>query len=240
MAESIVEISGLQKSFGKGENRVQALKGLSLSVEQGEVFALLGPNGSGKTTTINILSRLLDADSGTVEILGLSPDHRDYFSNVSFMLGDSEYYWGHNVKDILTFYSRLRQVPWSRANELLEEFGLLSHLKRTWMALSNGEKTRVRLVHALMTEPKVLFLDEPTVGLDPDIAETVREKLSALHQKGMTLFLTSHYMKDIDSLATRIAFIRKGELLEIAPREDFGTIDQLEDKFIAYAREEVA
>lgn len=240
MTESVVAIDRISKRFKRGRHEVQALNSLSLAVEPGEVFALLGPNGSGKTTTLNILSCLLGQDSGTVKILGRQPGDPHYFDGVSFMMGDSEYYWSFTVTQILKFYARLAGAPWSRAADLLEEFGLASHLAREWMALSNGEKTRLRLVQALLGNPKMLFLDEPTVGLDPDISDTVRSKLKELNNNGVTLFLTSHYMKDIDSLASRIAFIRNGELLEVAPRSAFGTIDQLEAKFIAYAREEVS
>lgn len=108
------------------------------------------------------------------------------------------------------------------------------------MTLSNGEKTRLRLVQSLLSSPKILFLDEPTVGLDPDISDVVRRKLKDLNAAGLTLFLTSHYMKDIDSLATHIAFIRNGELIETAPRSAFGNLEELEAKFIAYARQEVS
>lgn len=239
MTQAVVSIDKISKRFKRGRHEVQALKSLSLSVEPGEVFALLGPNGSGKTTTLNILSCLLGPDEGRVKILGREPKDAHYFDGVSFMMGDSEYYWAFTVSQILKFYGRLAKVSSHRISSLLTEFGLASHLDREWMALSNGEKTRLRLVQALISEPRVLFLDEPTVGLDPDIGDTVRTKLKELNSKGMTLFLTSHYMKDIDSLATRIAFIRGGQLLEVAPRSAFGTIDELEAKFIAYAREEV-
>jgi ABC-2 type transport system ATP-binding protein len=240
MAERVLSIEKLSKTFRRGGTTVQALKSISLSVEAGEVFALLGPNGSGKTTTLNILSGLLDADEGSYEILGRGPRNPEYFSDVSFMSGDSEYYWAFTVTEILKFYCRLTRVPWTRVLPLLEKFSLTAHLDRDWSTLSNGEQTRLRLVQALMTDPKILFLDEPTVGLDPDIQDTVRTELKELNRKGMTLFLTSHYMKDIDTLASKIAFIRRGEILEIAPRAAFGTMDQLEAKFIAYAREEVA
>jgi len=239
MKDLIVEVDSISKRFKVGGSEVQALDNLSFSIESGEVFALLGPNGSGKTTTLNILSRLLDPDRGTFRILGRSPRDRNYFSGVSFMSGDSEFYWAFTISEILKFYARLTNVSWAKVLDLLEEFGLQNHLKRAWMMLSNGEKTRVRLVQSLMSEPLVLFLDEPSVGLDPDISDVVRTKLKALHAKGLTLFLTSHYMKDIDSLATKIAFIRNGQLLEVAPRNEFGTIEQLEEKFIRYAREVV-
>lgn len=240
MTQPAVLIEQISKRYPGKKASVQALKSLSLTVEPGEVFALLGPNGSGKTTTLNILSCLLGADSGRFTILGRAPGDPHYFDEVSFMMGDSEYYWSFTAQQILKFYSALRSISWKKVLHFAEELGFSGHLDRTWMTLSNGEKTRLRLVQALMSEPKILFLDEPTVGLDPDISDTVRTKLKEANARGLTLFLTSHYMKDIDSLASRIAFIRRGELLEIAPRAAYGSIDELEAKFIAYARNEEA
>ncbi|MCB9030165.1 MAG: ABC transporter ATP-binding protein [Deltaproteobacteria bacterium] len=238
MSDIVVRVDAISKRFEAGKSSVQALNSLSFEIERGEVFALLGPNGSGKTTTLNILSCLLDPDQGDVEVLGLKRSDPHFFDKISFMSGDSEYYWAFTVSEILKFYANLSRCSWRLTSQLLGEFGLSQLTDRKWMMLSNGEKTRLRLVQALMTEPEVLFLDEPTVGLDPDISDIVRTKLKELHLKGLTIFLTSHYMKDIDSLASRVAFIKNGKLLEIAPREDFGDIEQLEQKFIRYAREE--
>ena len=233
----VVKVKDLSKSFDSKSGRVCALKGLSFEVQAGAVFALLGPNGSGKTTTLNILSQLLDPDSGDFQILGRGPADPRYFESVSFMAGDSEFYWAFSVEVTLKFYAELHRASWSTVLELLRDLSAEYLLPRKWMVLSNGEKTKIRLVQCLLSRPKVLFLDEPTVGLDPDIAETVRSKLKSLNTAGLTLVLTSHYMKDIDSLATHIAFIRKGEIVESGERRQYGSLDELEGRFIQLARE---
>jgi ABC-2 type transport system ATP-binding protein len=233
----MIKVSKLSKTFFGKHGAVSALKGVSFEVQPGQVFALLGPNGSGKTTTLNILSKLLEPDSGSFEVLGRIPNDPGYFDGISFMSGDSELYWAFAVKLSLNFYAELHGVDWSIVERLLKDFGADGLIARPWMALSNGEKTKIRLVQCLMTSPKVLFLDEPTVGLDPDIADTVRTKLKELNAKGLTLFLTSHYMKDVDSLASQVAFIKSGSIIEIADRASFGSLDDIEQRFIRLARE---
>lgn len=130
MQNPIVHINKISKRFSSKGGSVQALKQLSLSVGQGEVLALLGPNGSGKSTTLNILSCLLDADEGQVKLLGRKPGHPQYFDDIAFMSGDSEYYWAFTLRRILQFYSRLKGVSWKEVMLLTEEFGLMSHLDR--------------------------------------------------------------------------------------------------------------
>lgn len=233
----MITVSNLSKTFVSRHGAVMALKGVSFHVDAGKVFALLGPNGSGKTTTLNILSKLLEPDSGNFQVLGRMPDAPDYFEGISFMSGDSELFWAFAVKVSLNFYAELHGIDWSKVEKLLTDFGATEIIDRPWMALSNGEKTKIRLVQCLMTSPKVLFLDEPTVGLDPDIADTVRTKLKELNADGLTLFLTSHYMKDVDSLASDIAFIKNGSIIEIGERAAYGSIDNLEQRFIQIARE---
>lgn len=220
-----VIVSNISKTYprNKGE-KVTALRNVSLSVRQGEIFAFLGPNGSGKTTLINIISGILDPDENkdsSIEILGIPRLEPRYFDEVSFMSGESEYFWNFTGEEILKFYARIVGAPFSRIETLVNEFGLEEKVKRKWIEYSNGEKTRLRLIRALLKEPKVLFLDEPTVGLDPDISSLVREKLRALCKNGLTVFLTSHYMKDVEELADTICFINKGEIHAIGNLNSF-------------------
>lgn len=210
-----VLVENISKTYVSKEEKVAALVNVSLSVGEGEIFAFLGPNGSGKTTLINIISGNLDPDhkeTSKIEILGRTRDDRNYYDHVSFMSGDSEFYWAFSGEEILTFYSKLLNVPKERVHALIKEFGFEGKVARKWITYSNGEKTRLRLVKALMKSPKVLFLDEPTVGLDPDVSFLVREKLKAFKEKGLTVFLTSHYMKDVEELADTVCFIHKGEI----------------------------
>lgn len=219
-----IEVNNITKTYRSKPERVTALKNVSLSVNAGDIFAFLGPNGSGKTTLINIISGISDPDSKTdfkIEILGTPRMSQGYFDRVSFMSGDSEYFWSFTGKEILGFYSDLVQAPKSRLADLVDEFGLGPKVKRKWIEYSDGEKTRLRLIKALLKQPEVLFLDEPTVGLDPDISNLVREKLRSLNRAGMTVFLTSHYMKDVEELAKQVCFIHQGKIHATGPLNSF-------------------
>jgi ABC-2 type transport system ATP-binding protein len=221
-----VTVRELRKTFSTPQGTITALRGISFRVREGEVFAFLGPNGSGKTTTLNILSDLLAADSGEVTLLGKRKGEPGYFDAVSFMSGDSHYIWSFNGEQILRFYANLFNLPKGELKALIDRFGMGSKLHRKWEAYSNGEKTRIRLIRALMKKPRLLFLDEPTVGLDPDAASEFREQLRELRKNGMTIVLTSHYMKDIEELADNVCFIQHGEIREIGPLSDFVTLEE--------------
>jgi ABC-2 type transport system ATP-binding protein len=231
---NIVEVHQLSKTFvnnsKKGDSKpIVAIDDISFAVSYGEVFAFLGPNGSGKTTTINILSRLLSADSGDVRIFGRNQNDPSYYQDVSFMIGDSDFFWSSTGSDILRFYSRLKKRPWKEVLELIDQFQFQDKLNRRWAEYSNGEKTRLRLINALVGKPKLLFLDEPTVGLDPDMADSFRTELRKLNKEGMTIVLTSHYMKDVTELAKRVCFIHRGKIREIRPIESFRSPNELVD-----------
>ena len=221
---AVIEVRELAKSFHTKQGILQALKGISFSVQQGEVFAFLGPNGSGKTTTLNILSGLLMADSGSALINGKSFGQPGYFQGVSFMSGDSDFMGSFIGRDLLKFYANLGNVPWSRVQECIDKFDFGSKLGRRWMQYSNGQKTVLRLIRALMTEPTLLFLDEPTVGLDPDAAQHFRESLKEINAQGTTIVLTSHYMRDIEELADTVCFIHQGEIESVQPLAQFSRL----------------
>lgn len=218
---AVLTVQDLYKSYRSGKIIVQALKGISFSIEEGEIFAFLGPNGSGKTTTMNILARLIAPESGIVTVLGRSFSDPDYYHDLSFMNGDAQFLWMLRGIDILRFYAKLLNVSEARVQELLEEFGLHDRQKRFWHQYSNGEKTRLRLVRALLRRPKILFLDEPTVGLDPDAADQLRKTLLRLRREGMTIMITSHYMQDIEELADRVCFIHTGRIQASGTLADF-------------------
>lgn len=198
---------------------VPALKGISFHIRKGEIFGLLGPNGAGKTTTVNILSGLVLKDDGIISFFGeeLSDASRERMNATTAyqsLMGHLTVY--QNLKVFAKIY-HVKNVE-QRIDELLKKFRL-ERLKRTpFYVLSSGEKTRVTLCKGLINHPELLLLDEATVGLDPDIAEQVREEVKQLDT---TILLTSHNMYEVEELCDRIAFLHEGRILKM------GTPDEL-------------
>lgn len=204
---------------GKGP-AVNVFNGLTFSCKPGEILALLGPNGSGKTTTFNIFAGLVRPTSGVYKILGQVGPIRDLARIASFVSGSSDYLWTLSVKNILNFYANIRDVSHSRVAELLARFNLERRLNAPWHTLSTGEKMRVRLILALMPQPKILFLDEPTLGLDIESVQLLRAELLELKRNGVSMLLTSHATADIQSLADKATvFNKKGAAVEISMSE---------------------
>ncbi|MFC1648245.1 ATP-binding cassette domain-containing protein [Nanoarchaeota archaeon] len=219
-----IEVKGLSKTFGR--RKFLAVNDVSFNVKKGEMFGLLGVNGAGKTTLINMLTGLLKKDNGSIKILGKDPDEDwEYVknnSNVStayFPLSDVL-----SVRQNLRIYGKIYNVKNvnERIEELLEQFELTHLGNMKVMNLSSGERTRTALCKGLINKPKVLFLDECTVGLDPDIAEKTR-RIIKHYQKdtGATILFTSHYMFEVEELCDRIAFMEGGKIVKIS------TADQL-------------
>ena len=215
-----IEVKNLVKTFREKGKTVTAVDGISFSVKKGEIFGLLGPNGAGKSTTINMLTGLLEKDSGTVKILGCEPEANwEYVKNNSNVA--TAYSWLSDVLSIrqnLKVYARLYGVrnQKEKINELLELFELKSIADRKVIRLSSGENTRAVLCKGLINDPKVLFLDECTVGLDPDIADKTREIIKDYQKRhDCTILFTSHYMYEVEELCDRIAFMSDGKIVRI-------------------------
>jgi len=213
----MIQFEGLTKSFGK----VQALAGVSLEVGAGELFAYLGPNGAGKTTTIRILTGLCRPGGGQVRVGGL--DMAADPLGVKRLCGlapqavnlDSEL----SVAENLDVHGRLFAMPAAqrreRSAELLEYVGLTDKARAQVKALSGGMKRRAMLARALMHSPRVLFLDEPTAGLDPAIRRRIWALIKQIQQDGTTIFLTTHYIEEAEFLAERVAFLDQGRLVAL-------------------------
>ncbi|MBI4362239.1 MAG: ABC transporter ATP-binding protein [Euryarchaeota archaeon] len=204
---------GIEKRFKKTE----ALRGVDLEVPEGTVYGLLGPNGAGKTTLISILSTLLLPDRGTAEIMGINAlRHPERVRGlINLTSGHPNFLWSLTLRENLTYFSMLygldRQARQARIAELAALLELGPHLHTRFEALSTGLKQRMALAKALLNRPRVLFLDEPTLGLDPDVALRVREFIARLHREGQTtILLTSHNMAEVEELCERIAFLRQG------------------------------
>ena len=215
-----IEVRNLVKTFKERGKTLTAVDGISFSAKKGEIFGLLGPNGAGKSTTINILTGLLEKDSGTIKLLGFEPEKNwEYVKNHCNVA--TAYSWLSDVLTIrqnLKVYARLYGVKnhEQKINELLELFELKEIADRKVVRLSSGENTRTVLCKGLINDPKVLFLDECTVGLDPDIADKTRTLIKDYQKKNdCTILFTSHYMYEVEQLCDRIAFMSEGKIVRI-------------------------
>ncbi|MFW5829062.1 MAG: ABC transporter ATP-binding protein [Planctomycetota bacterium] len=227
MQEPVIRTQGLSKTYRDfwGRPRVQALTDLDLQVTQGEVVGLLGPNGSGKTTTIKLLLGLLHASAGDAFLFGRDP--RD--TTVKFRLGylpeETYLYRFLNAEETLRFYGRLFRLPrvelgW-RIDQLLERVGLQQARKRRLGEYSKGMARRLGLAQALINRPELVILDEPTSGLDPIGTAQVKDLIRELKATGTTVLLCSHLLADVEDVCDRIAILHQGR------RKAYGAVDDL-------------
>ena len=211
------------KTFRSGWLRrraTAALRGASLAVERGAIFGLLGPNGAGKTTLLSILATLLVPDGGHARVLGLdvARDAAALRHRINMASGRPSFLWSLRVEEIIAFYARLYGLAGAalrrRVDALIEQYELREHRRAQYNELSTGLKQRVALAKALVNDPELLFLDEPTLGLDPDVSVRVRGHIAALRrEQGMTIVLTTHYMREAEELCDEIGFIKAGRIL---------------------------
>ena len=218
-----IDARDVEKTFRSGWPRrreTHALRGVSLAVERGAIVGLLGPNGAGKTTLLSILATLLTPDRGTVKVLGLdvvreAPALRRRLNMAS---GRPSFLWSLRVGEIIAFYGRLYGLSGvalrRRVDALIGLTELGPYRRVPYSDLSTGLKQRVALAKSLVNDPELLFLDEPTLGLDPDVAVRVREHIARLRrEQGITVVLTTHNMREADELCDEIAFIKGGRIL---------------------------
>ena len=212
-----IDVQGLTKRF----DGFTAVDGISFEVGEGELFGLLGPNGSGKTTTIRMLVGLSRPTAGRAKILGfdLSSGITEAKRGIGVVPDSSNLYDELSARENLLFMAKLYGVPKDvreqKAEELLKLFGLYERRDDRFGTFSRGMKRSLTIAAALVHDPKVLFLDEPTVGLDVVAARSLRELISDLHGKGLTIVLTTHYLEEADLLCDRIAILVKGNVVEI-------------------------
>lgn len=224
-----IKAEGIFKTFRSGwwkKREKEALKGIDLQIEEREIFGILGPNGAGKTTLLSILCTLLLPDRGNVYILGMDVLHeeRQIRKRVNIASGNANFLWSLTVKENLHYYGMLYGLPRKerekKVETLIDLFNLKEHRNIPFDELSTGMKQRLSLAKSLMNDPEVLFLDEPTVGLDPDVSIRIREGILSIHKKrGMTILLTTHNMKEAEYLCGRIAFLKEGEILTTGTAE---------------------
>lgn len=223
MKENIISVENLEKRYGEKE----VLRGLNFEVKQGSIFGLLGENGAGKTTTVKILSTLIHADSGVAKIDGIDVKRKPH--EVKRRISLTGQY--ASVDELLTGEENLRMMgqlvhlPKRKIevsiNKLLNQFDLVSAAKKQVKDYSGGMRRKLDIAISLLSQPKVLFLDEPTTGLDPRSRKNMWNLIQSLAREGMTIFLTTQYLDEADELADRIAVIDEGKIVEE------GTADEL-------------
>lgn len=201
------------KTFFGGKK--PALEGVSLEIDEGEIFGILGPNAAGKTTLISILSTLLIPDRGRVEVLGM-----DAFKETKRVKGRINISsglnlpWSLSVYECLKFFSLAYGIPNSKIDELIESFELSDFRDVEFEELSTGNKQKLSLAKTFINDPELVFLDEPTTGLDPDVARKVRKKILEIHEeRNITIVLTTHYMSEAEQLCDRIIFLNRGKII---------------------------
>jgi ABC-2 type transport system ATP-binding protein len=217
-----VEAKGLHKTFVSGlfrKRRKEALRGLDLRVPAGAIWGILGPNGAGKTTLLSILSNLLTPEAGDVHVLGMNlrTDARAVCKRINLSSGHANFLWSMTVRENLEYYAMLYGLSGRRRNRkieaLLDLFSLRDSAGVRFEELSTGTKQKLSLSKALINDPELLFLDEPTVGLDPDVAHRIRDMVRHLHdEQGTTVLITTHNMKEAETLCEEIAFIVNGRI----------------------------
>lgn len=220
---NILEVDQLTKKYGD----LTAVDRVSLSVHDGEIFGFLGPNGAGKTTTINLLTGLARATSGTArvsgfdctgeikkaqQIMGIVPDESNLYDDFDGF---------ENLSFCAALYGMQKDEREKKAKDLLQQFGLAETGKKPFRAYSHGMKRKLTIAAGIIHDPKILFLDEPTTGIDVASARQIRQLIQNLNQKGTTIFLTTHYIEEAERLCKRIAFIVGGKIVRI------GLLDEL-------------
>ena len=218
-----IEVTDLRKTYAGG---VEALRGISFTVERGEVFALLGPNGAGKSTTVRILTTLSAASGGRATVAGfdVSRQPREVRRRIGYVAQASGVDLTATGRENLLLQGRLFRLPAgelrTRVEELLELFQLASAADRTAQTYSGGMKRRLDVAMGLVHRPEILFLDEPTTGLDPESRALMWKEVRRLAREGLTLLLTTHYLEEADQLAQRLAIIDQGKVVATgAPAE---------------------
>jgi ABC-2 type transport system ATP-binding protein len=212
-----IEVSSLRKAYGK----LQAVDGISFQVREGEIFSLLGPNGAGKTTTVEILEGLRERDGGEVRVLGVDPWKEAYnlHRNIGVIPQGFTFLPYITPKEAIEYYADLFGVK-TDANEILKKVILEDAADSYFMKLSGGQKQKVGLALSLVNTPKLVFLDEPTTGLDPQARRAVWEVIRNLKSEGISVLLTTHYLEEAEELADTVAIMDHGRIITSgSPRE---------------------
>jgi ABC-2 type transport system ATP-binding protein len=219
VAEPVINVRGLRKSYGS----LEAVRGIDLEIRRGEIFAFLGPNGAGKTTTVEILEGYRERDAGEVTVLGADPARaeRAWRERIGIVLQQSKMHPELTVRESLEMFGGYYRAP-RGVDETVGQVGLTEKADDRVSTLSGGQQRRLDVALALIGDPELLFLDEPTTGFDPTARRRAWELVGGLRDLGKTIFLTTHYMEEAQVLADRVAIIAAGRIVVEGPPDRLG------------------
>ncbi len=222
MPDISISVKDLVKNYGD----FKAVKGISFNVYEGEIFGLLGPNGAGKSTTLEIIETLRDKTSGEIIVDGinLDDDPNKIKKIIGVQLQTSGFYPGLNLMELITLFGGLYNQP-VKPLQLLELVNLKDKAKNKYKEMSGGQKQRFSIATTLINQPKIIFLDEPTTGLDPQARRNLWELITNIRDKGTTVIITTHYMDEAEQLCDRVAIMDEGRIIAIDSPDKL--IDQL-------------
>ncbi len=217
-----IEVSGLHKAYGN----LEAVRGVDFSIEEGEVFGLLGPNGAGKTTTVEILEGYRKRDAGEVRVLGSDPERPspDFRERIGVVLQQSQLWPNLTVRETHAIFAGYYRTP-RAVDEVIALVGLQEKASARVKTLSGGQKRRLDLGIALVGDPDLVFLDEPTTGFDPAARRAAWEMIRSLRSLGKTVLLTTHYLDEAEQLADRVAVLREGLIVRVGTPAELTTTD---------------
>jgi len=230
----MISVSNLKKTF----DTVDALKGISFNIPQGECYGLLGPNGAGKTTTISIMSTLIEPDDGEVNIAGydLKKNPLDCKKKIGVVTQELALYNEFSAYDNLLFWGGMYKIPGKeleeRIDETLDLLGLTDRKNDKVKTYSGGMKRRINIASALLHKPGILFMDEPTVGIDPQSRNLIFEVVEKLHNEGTTIIYTTHYMEEAERLCDRIGIMDNGEIIAQGTMKELKTLGSMKESVV--------
>ena len=244
---NILEVRDLEKSYPdpESDNTLKAVDGISFTLEEVQIYGILGPNGAGKTTTLEMIEGLTDIDEGYATVKGINVADNPYAVKeiIGVQLQSNEYFDSLSLKELLILFGKLYQNNVD-PKHLLNKVDLLEKINSKPEELSGGQKQRFSIACALVNEPKVLFLDEPTTGLDPQAKHNLWELIKELNLSGMTIILTTHNMEEAENLCHKVAIMDKGKIIiEGNPNDLINKYDQedgnLENVFLSLTDKEL-
>ena len=237
--KKVIEVKDLHKSYGK----FKALNGISFDVMEGEILGLLGPNGSGKSTTINSILSLLEFDQGTVKIFGktMTPDAYDIKEKIGVVFQDvavfEELTVYENINYFCGLYIKDKEKRQKYVDEAIELVGIKEFTKFYPKQLSGGLLRRLNIACGIAHKPSLIFLDEPTVAVDPQSRNNILEGIKKLNADGATIIYTTHYMEEVEQLCSRIMIIDKGEIIDSGTKEELKELIDIEEKVTVYVND---